>query len=132
MLDMEKVLSLIGNKEDATSLLPALLPSLLPMILGSPESMQEIVHSTVEQYKPVLYAVLKELNGLYEDLAENKGYYATQAALKRNMYVAYIDAGFTEEQAMVFLLDSAARKKESLTQMMSVLQNVSSGVSQAV
>ena len=89
-------------------LLPVILPGLIKSVLGDPEMIKEVIHNTVTQYKPVVYAVLNELLTAYEDLANNKKVATAHATMKRNSYQAYIDAGFTDEQAMVFLVDAAA------------------------
>ena len=115
-----------NNKDILASMLPAMLPGLLSTVLGDPQMMQEIISNTVAQYRPVVYTALEELFAAYEDLANNERVFKAQASMKYNTYKAYIDAGFTSEQATLFLVDSDSARKRILNQIVSVGNSVQS------
>jgi len=110
-----------GSLAALAPLLPALLPGLLKTLVGDPEMMQEIVRNAVGQYKPAIYAVLNELLVAYEDFASNERIPSAQAKLKWNAYRSYIDAGFTAEQAMVFLVNSDSTSRGLIAQSARIL-----------
>jgi len=123
----ESILNMLAGMDDDSNggggplaallpLLPSLLPGLLKTIVGDPEMMQEIISNTVGQYKPVIYAVLNEILVAYEDYAGNERIPNAHAKVKWNTYQAYIKAGFSEEQAMVFLVNADAASKGVLAQ----------------
>ena len=73
---------------------------LLNMLLSSPESIQEIV----AQYKPMFYALCNEFFKVYKDLVNNDDYFATSAQQNWKMFRAYVDAGFTHDEAFTLLM----------------------------
>ena len=95
------------------------LEKLLMTFTLSPEAANEQIKETINQYKPLLYAVLQEGFGLFKDLVSNKEYFTQRAQFKRNMYEAYINSGFTEEEAMTLLIDSDIQKTKMLQQLVS-------------
>ena len=104
------------NNNPLTEMLPAIIPGLLSTLIGDPEMLGETLRNAVSKYKPVIYIVLEELLTCYEDLANNERAFKTQAAMKYNAYSAYIDAGFSSEQAMLLMLDSDAARRSFLRQ----------------
>jgi len=55
-----------------------------------------------------------ELLEVYKDFANNAEYFITKAKVRKNQYDAYVDVGFTKEQAMVFLLTDIDNMKKSI------------------
>lgn len=98
------------------------LGALLPMMLGDTEMAAETIENLVTQYKPIIYAVLREGFEGYKDLVNNDEYFTQRAQMRRKMYTAYIDAGFTKEQAMLFLVDSDAARANGIKQLMTLAQ----------
>ena len=98
------------------------LGALLPMLLGDFDMAEETIQNLVSQYKPIIYAALNEGFQAYKDLANNDEYFTQRAQMKRKMYEAYISAGFTEEQAMIFLVDSDAARANTIKQLISMEQ----------
>lgn len=94
--------------------------ALLPMLMGDTEMAAETIENLVAQYKPIIYAVLREGFQGYKDLVDNDDYFVQRAQMRRKMYTAYIDAGFTDEQAMLFLLDSDAIRASTIKQLISI------------
>lgn len=58
----------------------------------------------IELVKPLVYAVMMSLFDSYKDLTGNDEYFRTVAEFKHNKYLAYINVGFNEDQAMMLLL----------------------------
>jgi len=96
------------------------LGALLPMLMGDTEMAEETIENLVSQYKPIIYAVVREGFQGYKDLVANDEYFTQRAQMRRKMYSAYIEAGFTEEQAMLFLLDSDATRANTIKQLISM------------
>ena len=98
------------------------LGNLLPMLLGDFEMAEETIENLIAQYKPIIYAILREGFHAYTDLVNNDEYFVQRAQMKRKMFTAYVDTGFSEEQALMFLLDSDAARTNVIKQMMSMAQ----------
>jgi len=94
--------------------------ALLPMLMGDTEMAEETIENLVAQYKPIIYAVIREGFQGYKDLVANDEYFIQRAQMRRKMYSAYIEAGFTEEQAMLFLLDSDAARTNAIKHLISM------------
>lgn len=85
---------------------------MLDAVLENPEIAKVMMKEVVAQYKPLLYSVLGELFEVYKDYANNTEYFKTSAKVRRNQFEALINAGFTEEQAMVIMIDNIERTKK--------------------
>ena len=90
------------------------------MLMGDTEMAEETIENLVAQYKPIIYAVVREGFQGYKDLVANDEYFTQRAQMRHKMYTAYIEAGFTEEQAMLFLLDSDATRANTIKQLISM------------
>ena len=99
--------------------------ALLPMLMGDTEMAAETIENLVAQYKPIIYAVLREGFQGYKDIVDNDEYFVQRAQMRCKMYKAYIDAGFTEEQAMLFLLDSDVVRASTIKQLISIAPTAS-------
>ena len=82
-----------------------MLGALLPLLMGDPESQETAVKDLVAKYKPIIYTVVNEVFGVYKDLVTNEEWFAQTAQMKWKTYKALVDAGFTSEQAMAFMLN---------------------------
>ena len=82
-----------------------LIMELLKQITKSPEDLVETIHSVVEKYKPVAYSICKEVVDMYDDYANNKEYPVMVATARKNQFDAYINAGFSEDQAIAFIIN---------------------------
>ena len=125
---------LMANGEDTqgandsllSSFLPTMIPGLLSTLIGDPEMLGETIRNAVSKYKPTIYALLDELFTCYEDLSNNQRVFAAHAQMKWNAYAAYLDAGFTKEQAMLLLFDSDAAHRSIMKQIASVISTATS------
>ena len=61
------------------------------------------IHYKVQ--RAYIYDVLKELMIIAKDYSENTEYPAIQARTKKNMFDAYINVGFTENQALALMIN---------------------------
>jgi len=82
------------------------LMRLLPLFNEDKELTTEVIETLVAQIKPILYAVLKEGFDMYKDLADNADYFTYRAKMKHELFKAYQDLGFSEDQAMLLLLNN--------------------------
>ena len=96
--------------------------SLIAMLFGDTEMAEESIQNLVAQYKPLFYAVMRECFGMYKDLVANNDFFTQQAMMKKNMYDAYCTAGFSPEQAMMFILDADVARRDFIKQISSSLQ----------
>ena len=81
------------------------MEELLKVFLSNPESATLLLHTYVEKYKPVAYAAGRELLGVAKDYADCKDVFEVTAKIKKNQFDAYVNAGFTEDQAIAFILN---------------------------
>lgn len=77
---------------------------LLKIMTENPEAIVKSVKDMIDKYKPSVYELLHELLNVYKDFANNKELPAASAQAKRNAFNAYVEAGFSEEQAMAILI----------------------------
>ena len=71
------------------------------------EDLVPMIHDLIEQCKPAVYSIISELADTWKDL-ENSDFYSLynlSASGSKKMFDAYINVGFTEEQAMMLLLN---------------------------
>lgn len=73
-------------------------------LLKDPEGI-DALRKIIEVYKEPVYSVLGEFVSIWKDFI-NSEYYELTAASQRKMFRAYIDAGFSEDQAMMLLLNN--------------------------
>lgn len=88
---------------------------LIEMVISNPKMATPMVSELVDRYKPLLYGVCEELFNIYKDYSNNTEIFATVANTKKNQYDAYVNVGFTPEQAMSLVLNDAKRLKERLS-----------------
>lgn len=84
------------------------MEELLKALLSSPEG----ISAVVSQYKPLLYAVCKEIWSMYKDLVNNEEYYAVSAQAKKKSFDALVNVGFSESQALALMINDVNKFKE--------------------
>ena len=77
---------------------------LLRLLKESPEGFVGLVHGYIEKYKPAVYEVGKEIVNVARDYANNTEICEIAAIKRKNQFDAYVKAGFTEDQAIAFIL----------------------------
>lgn len=73
----------------------------------------EVVKQVIDLYKPAVYGILHELLGVYKDYANNTEFQETKARVSKNAYDAYMNVGFTADQAMALLINDNLRLMEA-------------------
>lgn len=81
------------------------MEEMLKILLDNPDTLSATIKKYIDKYKPMVYDIAGEVLNVYKDFSDNKEYPATVAKVRKNMYDAYIDAGFTEEQALALMLN---------------------------
>lgn len=78
---------------------------ILELLLENPDLAVGVIHEVINKYKPTAYKLLQELVEIYKDYANNTEYPAVCAKVKKNMYDAYVNVGFTEDQALALMIN---------------------------
>ncbi len=76
----------------------------LMQALIDPEASTKTLHNIVKKYKPLLYGIFTELQSMLKDLTNNDEWYATNARNYKQYYDAYMNTGFTEDQAFALVM----------------------------
>ena len=103
----------------------SLMKNPMEIIKTNPELIPVIVKTAVEKYKPIVYACLRELAGIYKDYVNNTEYFDLCAQEKKNIYDAYIKVGFTDEQAFAFMMNSRENARRLSDQLRETTKKVS-------
>ena len=90
-----------------------MIDELLKAILTSPDALAE----SMEQYKPIVYAICNQIFSFYRDFVNNDEYYKCNALNNWKTYKAHIDAGFSEEQAFLLMIRNAETASNMLRTM---------------
>lgn len=98
------------------------MEKILELLMSDPEAIMPIVKEYIEKYKPTVYALLQEVMELRKDFANNKEYPSTVAKIKKNQFDAYMAEGFTEDQAIAFMINDNLK-------LMAAIKNSSSRIS---
>ena len=101
---------------------------LLNNLLENPEVLKEMIKEQVCQYKPLVYMIGTELLEVYKDFANNTEYFTAKAKVRKNQFDAYVEIGFTKNQAMVFLLADIDNMKNSINNVTSSVGNKSNKI----
>lgn len=87
---------------------------ILEMMLENPDTIPALVPALVEKYKPALYSICNELHNMLKDYSNNTEYFETNAKIKKQIFDAYVNAGFSEEQAIVFMINDNIKLMNSI------------------
>lgn len=90
------------------------MEEILKVLMENPESVGVIVKTYITKYKEPMYDILKELMVIAKDYSENAEYPAIQAKTKKNMFDAYVNVGFTEDQALALMINDNIRLMENI------------------
>ena len=81
------------------------MEKLFEVFMESPEAGFALLKGMIEKYKPMAYEAAGIIMDIYKDFANNIEYPATVAKVKKNMYDAYLAAGFNEDQALALMIN---------------------------
>lgn len=90
------------------------MEEILKVLMENPENVEEIAKAYITKYKEPMYDILKELMVIAKDYSENTEYPAIKAKTKKNMFDAYVNAGFTEDQALALMINDNIRLMENI------------------
>ena len=90
------------------------METILRLLMEDPESVVEVAKSYITKYKKPTYDILNELMMIEKDYSENTEYPAICAKIKKNMYDAYMNVGFTEDQALALMINDNIRLMENI------------------
>lgn len=80
----------------------------------STKGVKEEVLGYIKEYTPIAIDVAKELFEIYKKYVDNEELHIYRAKSLMNDYNAYINAGFTEDQAFTLLLNDKTQRNDSL------------------
>lgn len=94
------------NKED-----------ILKLLLENPQVAVMVIKEIVNKYKPIAYDILQEVVEVYKDYSNNTEFPAIAAKVKKNWYDAYINVGFTEDQALALMINDNLKLMKNTSKM---------------
>lgn len=90
------------------------MEKLIEAFIESPEVGFVLLKTMIEKYKPMAYEVANIIEDIYRDYSNNTEHPALVARVKKNMYDAYVDAGFTEDQALALMINDNIQLMERI------------------
>ena len=90
------------------------MEKLIEAFMESPEVGFVLLKTMIEKYKPMAYEVANIIEDIYRDYSNNTEHPALVAKVKKNMYDAYVDAGFTEDQALALMINDNIQLMERI------------------
>lgn len=100
------------------------MSKVLEMLLKNPELLMDIAKDYIEKYKPVVYGLAQEVVEVYKDYSNNTEYPAVIAKTKKNMYDAYVNVGFTEDQALALMINDNIQLMKNIQKASGSVKNV--------
>ena len=100
------------------------METILKLLSENPESLGIIAKTYIEKYKKPVYDVLEGIVAIAKDYSENTEYPAivaktsimtdTTNQTRKNMFDAYVNVGFTEDQALALMINDNIRLMENI------------------
>ena len=82
-----------------------------------PELATSAIKELIAEWKPIAYEIAKEVVEIYKDYANNTEYPAIVAKSKKTMYDAYVNVGFTEDQALALMINDNIQLMNNIQKM---------------
>ncbi len=92
------------------------MEKILELLMSKPELIMPVLKEYIEKYKPMAYSIAQEVVEVYKDYSSNTDYPAVVAKTKKNMYDAYVGAGFTEDQALALMINDNIQLMKNIKQ----------------
>lgn len=92
------------------------MDKILELLMKNPKLAMPLVKEYINKYKPIVYEIAQEFVEVYKDYANNTEYPATVAKAKKNIYDAYVNAGFTEDQALALMINDNIQLMKNVKQ----------------
>lgn len=118
-------------KQMQDELMKTIMDNPMEVIKTNPEVIPVIVKAMMEKYKPIVYECCNELFQVYKDYVNNKEVALVSAQARKNMFDAYLEVGFTEEQAWALITKDVDTMKKVIEQMNEVVKNASKDTKKA-
>lgn len=96
---------------------------LLELMFENPETIPVLIPELVKKYKPTIYSVCNEFHSIVKDYANNTELFETIAKIKKQQFDAYVNVGFTEEQAIAFIINDNLQLMENIKKQSSNLSS---------
>ena len=90
------------------------METILKLLSENPESLGIIAKTYIEKYKKPVYDVLEGIVAIAKDYSENTEYPAIVAKTRKNMFDAYVNVGFTEDQALALMINDNIQLMENI------------------
>ena len=81
------------------------MDKILETFIKNPEAAVVLIKGYISRYKSIAYDLAQEVVEIYKDFSNNIEYPTTVAKIKKNMYDAYVTAGFTKDQALALMIN---------------------------
>lgn len=95
------------------------MEKILELLAKNPELVVPMIKTYIEKYKPMVYELAQEVVNIYKDYSNNTEHPAVIAKTKKNLYDAYVSVGFTEDQALAFMINDNIQLMKNLKQISS-------------
>lgn len=92
------------------------METILKILLENPELAMPVIKEYIDKYKPVVYGIAQEVVEVCKDYSNNTEYPATVAKARKNMYDAYVNVGFTEDQALALMVNDNIQLMKNVKQ----------------
>ena len=96
---------------------------LLELMFENPETVPALIPELVKKYTPIIYSVCNEFYSMVKDYANNTEWFETIAKIKKQQFDAYVNVGFTEEQAIAFIINDNLQLMENIKKQSSNLSS---------
>ena len=90
------------------------MEAILKLLAENPESLGIIAKTYIKKYKKPVYDILEEVVAIAKDYSDNSEYPAIVAKTRKNMFDAYVNVGFTEDQALALMINDNIRLMENI------------------
>ena len=87
---------------------------LIELMMENPETIPMLIPEMVNKCKPIIYSIGEEIHNILKDYADNTEYFKTSAKIKKQIFDAYIEAGFNEDQAIAFMINDNIRLMDNI------------------
>lgn len=90
------------------------MKKIIELMFENPELVPSLVPELVKEYKSTFYVLGKEVLNIINDYADNTEFFNAMAKIKKQMYDAYINIGFTKEEAIAFIINDNLKLIENI------------------
>lgn len=95
------------------------MEEILSLLMKNPELIMPTVKEYINKYKPIIYDLAQEVVEVCRDYSNNTDYPAIIAKSKKNLYDAYVNVGFTEDQALALMINDNIQLMKNIKQISS-------------